>query len=89
MGATFLPPGGDPTKDEEVAVTRFPSGGGFSNIYPIPSYQASAVATYFETSSPPYPYYDSTYNSSFGANGGIYNRAGRGIFIYDLIRAIR
>lgn len=31
-GATFLPPGGDPTKDQEVAVTRFPSGGGFSNI---------------------------------------------------------
>ena len=35
-GATLLPPGGDPTKDQEVAVTRFPSGGGFSNIYAIP-----------------------------------------------------
>ena len=42
VGGTFLPPGGDATKDEEVAVTRFPSGGGFSNIYPIPDYQARA-----------------------------------------------
>lgn len=59
-------------------MTRFPSGGGFSNIYPIPSYQASAVATYFKTSNPPYPYYSSVNNNSFGANGGIYNRNGRG-----------
>jgi len=77
-GATFLPPGGDVGKDQEVAVTRFPSGGGFSNIYPIPSYQASAVANYFATDNPPYPYYSSTNNDSFGANGGIYNRNGRG-----------
>jgi len=77
-GATFLPPGGDVTKDQEVAVTRFPSGGGFSNIYPIPSYQSSAVATYFATAGTQYPYYSSTMNNSFGANGGIYNRNGRG-----------
>ena len=77
-GATFLPPGGDVTKDQEVAVTRFPSGGGFSNIYPIPSYQASAVANYFATAGTQYPYYSSTNNDSFGANGGIYNKNGRG-----------
>ena len=77
-GATFLPPGGDVTKDQEVAVTRFPSGGGFSNIYPIPSYQASAVANYFKTAGTQYPYYSSTNNNSFGANGGIYNINGRG-----------
>ena len=77
-GAVYLPPGGDVKKDQEVAVTRFPSGGGFSNIYPIPSYQANAVATYFATSNPPYPYYSSVNNDSFGANGGIYNRLGRG-----------
>ena len=51
---------------------------GFSNIYPIPSYQAKAVATYFATDNPPYPYYSSVGNNSFGANGGIYNRLGRG-----------
>ena len=77
-GATFLPPGGDVTKDQEVAVTRFPSGGGFSNIYPIPSYQASAVSTYFATAGTQYPYYTGTNNSNIGANGGIYNKAGRG-----------
>ena len=77
-GATFLPPGGDVTKDQEVAVTRFPSGGGFSNIYPIPSYQASAVSKYFATAGTQYPYYTSVNNSNIGANGGIYNKAGRG-----------
>lgn len=29
LGATYLPPGGSAAKDQEVAVTRFPSGGGF------------------------------------------------------------
>lgn len=77
-GATFLPPGGDVTKDQEVAVTRFASGGGFSNLYPIPSYQASAVSTYFATAGTQYPYYTGVNNSNIGANGGIYNKAGRG-----------
>ncbi|KAL9100078.1 MAG: hypothetical protein Q9163_004502 [Psora crenata] len=75
-GATVLI--GDVTKDDEIAVTRFPSGGGFSNIYPIPSYQTAAVATYFATKNPPYPFYSTTDNDSLGANGGIYNRNGRG-----------
>lgn len=78
VGATYLPPGGNAYQDAEVAVTRFPSGGGFSNIYPIPSYQASAVATYFSAHNPPYPYYSTTNNQNIGANGGIYNRNGRG-----------
>lgn len=77
-GATFLPPGGDVTKDQEVAVTRFPSGDGFSNIYPIPGYQASAVSTYFATAGTQYPFYTGVNNSNIGANGGIYNQAGRG-----------
>jgi len=78
VGATFLPPGADVRKDQEVAVQRFPSGGGFSNIYAIPSYQQSAVAGYFANHNPPYKYYSSTNNDSFGAGGGIYNRNGRG-----------
>ena len=45
-GATYLPPGASAQGDNEVAVTRFPSGGGFSNIYPIPSYQKNHIATY-------------------------------------------
>ena len=78
LGATFLPSGANVSTDSEIAVTRFPSGGGFSNIYPIPAYQADAVAGYFANYNPPYPYYESVNNDSFGANGGIYNRIGRG-----------
>lgn len=32
---------------------------------------------YFANHNPPYPHYKG--NASFGANGGVYNRAGRGI----------
>lgn len=78
VGSTYLPAGGDVTKDEEISTTRFPSGGGFSNIYPIPDYQKSAVANYFAVDNPPYPYYTTTDSANVGANGGIYNRAGRG-----------
>ncbi|KAJ6177663.1 hypothetical protein N7519_008124 [Penicillium mononematosum] len=56
---------------------RFPSGGGFSNIYKAPDYQAQAVADYFDKAQPSYPYYESVDNSSFGENNGIYNRIGR------------
>ncbi|KAL1966156.1 hypothetical protein VTN77DRAFT_4708 [Rasamsonia byssochlamydoides] len=78
VGATYLPPGGSATADEEVAVARFGSGGGFSNIYAQPDYQQAAVAQYFKIANPSYPYYESVNNDSFGADGGIYNRAGRG-----------
>ncbi|KAF2717180.1 subtilisin-like protein [Polychaeton citri CBS 116435] len=78
LGATYLPPGADVTKDEEVAVTRFPSGGGFSNIYAQPDYQQNQVASYLANHNPGYPSYASYNNDSFGADGGIYNRAGRG-----------
>jgi tripeptidyl-peptidase-1 len=78
VGATYLPTGADASKDEEVAVTRFPSGGGFSNIYKAPDYQTDAVSTYFKEANPPYKYYESVDNTSFAANGGIYNRIGRG-----------
>lgn len=54
----------------------FSSGGGFSNIYGVPEYQKTAVSTYFKNYNPPYPYYRG--NSSFGKDGGIYNRVGRG-----------
>lgn len=32
VGATYLPTGASAADDAEVAVTRFPSGGGFSNV---------------------------------------------------------
>ncbi|RFU77057.1 peptidase s8 s53, subtilisin kexin sedolisin [Trichoderma arundinaceum] len=76
VGATTLPSGSQPG-DEETATTSFSSGGGFSNIWTTPSYQASAVASYFANHNPTY----ASYNTSGGViptSGGIYNKAGRG-----------
>ncbi|OKL59359.1 Aorsin [Talaromyces atroroseus] len=84
VGATKVYPGHTVWEPESAVVDpaghpytiAFSSGGGFSNIYPIPDYQAAAVANYFENYNPPYPYYEG--NASFGKNGGLYNRIGRG-----------
>lgn len=78
VGATDLPPGTNPTSHQEQAVTRFASGGGFSNIYKRPNWQNQAVTDYFNKADPGYPYYESVNNNSFNNNGGIYNRIGRG-----------
>ncbi|KAI5287896.1 hypothetical protein KEM54_005635 [Ascosphaera aggregata] len=78
VGATYLGPDGDVKLDNEVAVTSFPSGGGFSNVFERPSWQSDAVRNYFDIAKPEYPYYKSVDNSSFNDNGGVYNRIGRG-----------
>lgn len=79
VGATQVYPGHTVFEPESVANDpdeAYSSGGGFSNIFGVPDYQASAVAAYFADHNPPYPYY--TANESLGANGGLYNRSGRG-----------
>ncbi|RAK75328.1 S53 family peptidase [Aspergillus fijiensis CBS 313.89] len=84
VGATKLYPGYTVADGESAAYDpigdpysiAYASGGGFSNIYPIPSYQAAAVAEYFKNHNPPYPYYKGAAN--IGKNGGLYNRLGRG-----------
>lgn len=70
---------------------NFSSGGGFSNVYPIPDYQAAAVATFFEKHNPPHPYYSGLVNDTgdiqmlpnvsalAGSSGGTYNRIRRGV----------
>lgn len=80
VGATYLPTGASATSDEEVAVSRFPSGGGFSNIYKQPSYQSSAVSKYFATAGTQYPYYNTSGSEdpTAAAGNGIYNIGGRG-----------
>jgi tripeptidyl-peptidase-1 len=99
VGATKVYPG-KTVHDPESAVfdpagypysVNFSSGGGFSNVYPIPKYQQSAVSTFFEKHNPPYPYYSSLAKDTgniqrlpdigalAGSSGGIYNRIGRGI----------
>jgi tripeptidyl-peptidase I len=85
VGATTLPLGANASTDAEVAVTRFGSGGGFSNIYPIPSYQSDAVNGYITNTPPPYPSYSGNDNQNIGANGGLWNSAGRG---YPAVSAV-
>lgn len=98
VGATKLYPGHTVSSGESAAndLAGFPyssaysSGGGFSNIYSIPEYQADAVATYFKKHAPEHPYYNALLSDTgdikllpdvgalAGSTGGIYNRLGRG-----------
>lgn len=57
----------------------FATGGGFSNLFTPPSYQAKDVKNYLAKYSPDVPSYvaDSS-GTNYGENGGLYNRAGRG-----------
>ncbi|KAH8666390.1 peptidase S8/S53 domain-containing protein [Xylariales sp. PMI_506] len=86
VGATMIVSGKAVTDAESAAEDAPPagypayegyySGGGFSNIFDVPPYQASAVSTYYETAQPSYPYY---VNGSYANSTGLYNRNGRGI----------
>ena len=59
---------------------RFASSGGFANYFSAPSYQQAALAEYFANYDPGYPYYIANEDgTNVGVDGGIYNRAGRGI----------
>jgi tripeptidyl-peptidase I len=86
VGATKVYPGHTVYEPESAVVdpkgqpyrSAFSSGGGFSNIYPVPDYQAEAVAEYFEKHNPPYPYYTAQMDGSIPLTGGLYNRIGRG-----------
>lgn len=89
VGATKLE--SDQTVNDAESVMAFPSstrffgsGGGFSNYFKRPRYQNAAVQNYLDNHAPNYPSY--TYNgydrfsgqSNIGANGGVFNIAGRG-----------
>jgi tripeptidyl-peptidase-1 len=99
VGATKVYPG-KTVLDPESAVfdpaghpysVNYSSGGGFSNVFPIPDYQQNAVATFFKKHNPPYPYYSALapetndiqqmidIDSLVGNTGGVYNRIGRGV----------
>jgi len=69
IGATMVPPGGS-VKSPEVAATfnnGGHSGGGFSNYFPLPDYQAQAVQNYYKLHAPPYG--SDRYNNSRKARG--------------------
>lgn len=86
VGATQIR-NGSTVKDPEVACELvIKSGGGFSNVFSMPSYQREAVNEYFATSPPPYN--SDTYNNSkvvrgfpdVAANGANYVTAVDGKF---------
>jgi tripeptidyl-peptidase-1 len=83
VGGTMLT--SDQTVNDPESVLRinlggdavnFSSAGGFSNYFPRPSYQDSAVAKFFEIANPPYPFY-SEFSPDFTTTTGLYNRIGR------------
>lgn len=66
VGATQVKPGTNilktPTQPEKACETVIYSGGGFSNVFPMPSYQSSAVKSYFANHLPSYT--SAQYNNS-------------------------
>lgn len=54
VGATQVVPGNSVTKPETAVFQLFPSGGGFSNVFPTPQFQKDAVAGYLKRFPPPY-----------------------------------
>jgi len=65
----------------EIATKRFPSGGGFSNVFGIPGYQRDAVSAYFdqkESSLGFDGYHHYVENGNFSSvTGGVYHHGGR------------
>ncbi|KAJ3514135.1 hypothetical protein NLJ89_g2544 [Agrocybe chaxingu] len=54
VGATQINPGSTVDDPEGACEQVIYSGGGFSNIFPLPSFQADAVTTYLKLHPPPY-----------------------------------
>ncbi|KAL8737578.1 MAG: hypothetical protein Q9181_001556 [Wetmoreana brouardii] len=54
VGATQIVPGASVTQPEEACQTVIFSGGGFSNVFPLPPYQSAAVKSFFADHPPPY-----------------------------------
>ncbi|GAW11384.1 hypothetical protein ANO14919_007280 [Xylariales sp. No.14919] len=66
VGGSALPPNGS-VGDREVVAYQFSPGGGFSNMFPLPDYQAAAVASYYAEHDPGYN--SSRYNNSQAVRG--------------------
>ncbi|KAL9127909.1 MAG: hypothetical protein Q9217_003295 [Psora testacea] len=86
VGATQIRPGASVTEPEEACETVIFSGGGFSNVFGLPSYQSTAVTSWFANNSPPYSaaQFNNTQKSrgypDISANGANYVVAVNGIF---------
>lgn len=81
VGATQLPENGT-FRDQETAVRSFGSGGGFSNVWPLPSYQKAAMANYYKHYAPSYN--SSLYNNTQQVRGyPDISAAGNNIVVYN------
>ncbi|KAJ3010203.1 hypothetical protein NUW54_g2556 [Trametes sanguinea] len=84
VGATQVVPGHKVTDPESAVFQRFPSGGGFSNVFPRASFQQNAVSNYLKKYPPGYA--PNIYNASgrafpdVSANGLNYSVAINGEF---------
>ena len=67
VGATQIKPGASVTQPEEACETVIYSGGGFSNVFSLPSYQTAAVKSFFANHPPPYT--AAQYNNSQTSRG--------------------
>jgi tripeptidyl-peptidase-1 len=63
----------------EIATTRFASGGGFSNVFGVPSWQKSAINAYFDQVDLPFSaYHHFVENNDFSSvTGGVFHHGGR------------
>ncbi|CEJ81196.1 hypothetical protein VHEMI01340 [[Torrubiella] hemipterigena] len=78
VGATELPSGSSPGDAEQVP-THFAPGGGFSNFYPRPDYQRSAVESFLTNHKLNFKGYNNTDGSvPSSSKNGVFNQAGRG-----------
>ncbi|KAI3340166.1 peptidase S8/S53 domain-containing protein [Ustulina deusta] len=66
VGGSALPANGS-VGDREVVAYQFSPGGGFSNLFPLPDYQAAAIASYYSEHDPGYN--SSRYNNSQAVRG--------------------
>ena len=64
VGATEIAPGNSVFDPERAAQTTIKSGGGFSNVFPLPRYQSSAVLDYLRTPGANTPYGTDRYNNT-------------------------
>jgi len=67
VGATQVKINATVYEPEEACETVIYSGGGFSNVFPMPSYQAGAVKEYYANYPPPYT--AAQYNNSMTVRG--------------------
>ncbi len=70
----YTTPNAPACKWNEVATTDFPSGGGFSNVFPRADYQAKTVQDFLDKADLPFP---PSYPNSASSDGGVFNASGR------------